>query len=112
MKGYATKLLCTSADNEYEISLKADMTHDRNYAADADGNRGVPMDFVDDEDIVRVQNTRTKRVIPIEILGKRKVMHEGRKISLLDKIFHAVEGKYGIDYEPDDFYAPDNRNDC
>ena len=35
-------------DVEYEVIGCATLIHDSNYGADADGNRGVPMDFIDD----------------------------------------------------------------
>lgn len=33
---------------EYEVIGYATLIHDHNYGADADGNRGIPMDFLDD----------------------------------------------------------------
>lgn len=35
-------------DKEYSVTGFATFSHDANYGADADGNRGMPMDFIDD----------------------------------------------------------------
>ena len=35
-------------DKEYSVTGSATFSHDSNYGADADGNRGMPMDFIDD----------------------------------------------------------------
>lgn len=35
-------------DKEYEITGTATFSHDSDYGSDADGNRGIPMDFIDD----------------------------------------------------------------
>jgi len=43
------------ADIEFDRTFTCD--HDAHYGADADGNRGVPMDFIEDEDQTDIQVT-------------------------------------------------------
>ena len=41
-------------EREFECVISAQLVHDSNYGADADGNRGVPMDWVEDETVESV----------------------------------------------------------
>ena len=99
----ATEYIETNSGAEYEVRLRCEVYHEPNYGADADGNRGVPMDFAEDAEILEIQNTRTKRVIPIKRLEKIKG-HDGEYI--LDKIYGYLDER-GIDWEADEPDEPD-----
>jgi hypothetical protein len=47
---------------KYVAEVKVTMSHDSDYGADADGNRSVPMDFIDDIEIERVTDEDGKEV--------------------------------------------------
>jgi hypothetical protein len=44
-------------DREFEVVVSAQLVHDSHYGADADGNRGVPMDFIEDVTVESVAAT-------------------------------------------------------
>lgn len=84
---------------EYEVIGCATLIHDSNYGADADGNRGVSMDFIDD--------------ISFELCEEAKKLPEadqnaifdlaeklGDKHDWADDIIEPDEPDYD-DYEPD-----------
>jgi len=47
-------------DHEYEVELSANCIHDSNYGADADGNRGMPMSWVEDIELVSMDEDALK----------------------------------------------------
>ena len=49
---------------EYEADLDISVVHDAHYGADADGNRSMPMTFIDEVIINSLRNTVTGEIIP------------------------------------------------
>ena len=52
-------------DQEYEVVMSANCVHDSNYGADADGNRGMAMDWVEDIELVSMDEDALK--LPLEV---------------------------------------------
>lgn len=50
---------------EYEADVKVTVCHDVNYGADADGNRGVPMTFIDEVNVKELRIIKGNKVIRI-----------------------------------------------
>lgn len=64
------------AENEtlYEVTFnrKTEWSHDHNYGADADGHRGVPMDFIDEDyaEDIEVRKDGDKDFVALATLPK------------------------------------------
>ena len=54
-------------DKEYLVTGCATISHDSKYGADADGNRGIPMDFIDD---IQYELGDEAKTLPEEIQKK------------------------------------------
>jgi len=67
-----------SDNTEYEVFGSALLVHDSNYGADADGNRGVPMDWVDDVELeLGADAEKLPQADQYEILKKAEKLEEG-----------------------------------
>ena len=56
--------------NQYEVSGMVDYYTEKNYGADADGNRGWTQTFVDDYEIESIVNKKRKNVELIHRISK------------------------------------------
>lgn len=54
--------------NEYEITADIDYSHDKNYGADADGNRGVSKWFIEDIIITNI-TSKSGLDIPVKCIS-------------------------------------------
>lgn len=53
---------------EYECEVEIKSSTDYNYGADADGNRGVPMDFIDSMRCISIFDSEDNEIFPGEKL--------------------------------------------
>ena len=60
-----------SGQRQYVIEVDVSYYTERNHGADADGNRGEDRDFIDDIEILSIQNNYTEKYIDLgRIPGK------------------------------------------
>lgn len=60
-------------DTEYEASVIIEYYDESNYGADIDGNRGVPMTFIEDIKIEEIRELKTSKRVQITNKMKRKI---------------------------------------
>lgn len=79
-------------EKEYEADVEVTIEHDSNYGADADGHRGVPMDFIDE---VKVKEVR--------VMDGSKVIETIKEEDVSDELFEVISDKAGeADLSPEE----------
>lgn len=64
-------------DREFSVEISAVLVHDGNYGADADGNRGMPMDFIEDVTVESVA-ANDGEPVPDEVKKEVEALAEKR----------------------------------
>ena len=100
---------CCIDNMEYEVTFVVDWDHDSNYGADADGNRGVPMDFIEIDEIIKLE-----AVVNAGVSSRKRVL---RKFDLnklpekLEKWMNEALDKYIGNGDYSDAFIPDEPPD-
>lgn len=62
--------VCDEHDRKLEVDVEVDVYYESNYGADADGNRGMPMTFIQDFNIGEIHDQQGNKVEMTSVLYK------------------------------------------